>query len=63
MNVDRAMVALSELRISSAAREVLASRLQTVRAGVDLATKSRKWKLRARLGDRVRWYEEPEEVA
>jgi len=24
--------------------------------------KSRKWKLRARVGDRVRWYEDPEEV-
>ncbi len=25
------------------------------------APKSRRWKLRARLGDRVRWYQEPEE--
>ncbi len=29
----------------------------------DAAPKSRRWKLRARLGERVRWYEEPEEVA
>ena len=27
------------------------------------APKSMKWKLRANVGDRVRWYELPEEVA
>jgi hypothetical protein len=63
MNIDRARAALGELRVSSDARELLAARLQTLRAGFDLAAKTRKWKLRARIGDRVRWYEEPEEVA
>lgn len=29
---------------------------------VEAAPKSRKWKLRARLGDRVRWYELPDEA-
>src|SRR5262249_52790714 len=30
-------------------------------AAAEDAPKSRRWKLRARLGDRVRWYQEPEE--
>jgi len=30
-------------------------------AAAEDAPKSRRWKLRARIGDRVRWYQEPEE--
>lgn len=33
-----------------------------LRAAIDAAPKSARWKLRARVGDRVRWYREPEEV-
>jgi hypothetical protein len=33
-----------------------------VRAFCDEVPKTTKWKLRARVGDRVRWFEEPEEV-
>ena len=29
---------------------------------IEAAPKSTKWRLRARVGDRVTWYEEPEEV-
>jgi hypothetical protein len=29
----------------------------------DAAPKSMQWKMRSRVGDRVRWYELPEEVA
>lgn len=35
-------------------------RLSRVAEAIEAAPKSRKWKLRARVGDRVRWYEEPE---
>jgi hypothetical protein len=30
---------------------------------IDAASKSTRWKLRARVGDRQQWYQEPEEVA
>jgi hypothetical protein len=33
-----------------------------LRTAIDEAPKSTRWKLRARVGDRVPWYEEPEEV-
>jgi hypothetical protein len=45
-----------------AASETVATRLERLRAVMDAAPKSRAWKLRARLGDRKRWYEIPEEV-
>ena len=40
----------------------LATQLGIVREALDRAPKSTRWRLRARLGERVRWYEEPEEV-
>jgi hypothetical protein len=45
-----------------AAGEVVADRLRRLRSAMEEAPKSRGWKLRARVGDRKRWYELPEEV-
>jgi hypothetical protein len=42
--------------------EVVATRLRQLRERLDAAPKSRGWKLRARVGDRKRWYELPEET-
>ncbi len=35
-------------------------RLRRILERLESAPKTRKWKLRARVGDRVRWHEEPE---
>ena len=40
----------------------VAAQLVGLRAAIDAAPKSMRWKLRARVGDRVQWYQEPEEV-
>lgn len=40
-----------------------ASQVRALRAAIDAAPKSTGWKLRARVGERVRWYNEPEELA
>lgn len=40
----------------------IARQIADLRAAIDEAPKSTRWKLRARVGDRVPWYEEPEEV-
>lgn len=44
------------------AGELVADRLRRLRAELDSVPKSRTWKLRARVGERKRWYELPEEV-
>jgi hypothetical protein len=44
------------------AGEVVADRLRRLREELDTVPKTRAWKLRARIGDRKRWYELPEEV-
>jgi hypothetical protein len=36
--------------------------IAALRAAIDAAPKSTRWKLRARVGDRQQWYTEPEEV-
>ena len=41
--------------------EVLAQ-IEALRAAVDTAPKSTRWKLRSQVGERVQWYQEPEEV-
>jgi hypothetical protein len=44
------------------ARERVLERLERLRVGLDAAPKSRAWKLRAKVGERKRWYVLPEEV-
>ncbi len=40
----------------------LTAQIADLRRAIDDAPKSTRWKLRARVGDRMPWYEEPEEV-
>ena len=44
------------------AAERVAERLRRLRTELDTVPKTRRWKLRARVGERKRWYEIPEEV-
>jgi hypothetical protein len=38
------------------------TQIGALRAAIDEAPKSTRWKLRARVGDRTAWYNEPEEM-
>jgi hypothetical protein len=66
-NLERAIEAVrSEMPLGSeplsqASRRLIEERLAGLQFAVDETPKSRRWKLRARIGERVRWYEEPEE--
>lgn len=44
------------------ARARVADVIRRLEELLETCTKSRRWKLRARVGDRVRWYELPEEI-
>ncbi|MHB8612051.1 MAG: nucleotidyltransferase family protein [Candidatus Dormibacteraceae bacterium] len=58
-------------RVATSAGEILAehdaalvqSRAQAIRQAIERAPKSLGWKVRARVGRRLQWYELPEEVA
>lgn len=43
--------------------EAIAARIRAVLDRIEREPKSRRWRLRAKIGERVRWYELPEEVA
>ena len=65
MNLDKlALLAEGEHQdlLPEARRFEPAEQARRVRAFCDEVPKSMKWKLRAKVGDRVRWYELPEEV-
>lgn len=59
VNMEKLDATLDELDVD---RVLVRSRLAEISKAVDAQPKSMKWKLRAQVGDRVRWYELPEEV-
>jgi hypothetical protein len=61
-NLERVRGGVGRFALGSPAEELVTSRLDDVRKRIDAEPKTRKWKLRARVGERVQWYEEPEEV-
>jgi Uncharacterised nucleotidyltransferase len=62
MNLERVRSALPRFGLDTTAEQLVNARVDDVRKRIDAEPKSTKWKLRARIGERMQWYEEPEEV-
>jgi hypothetical protein len=60
-NLDRLVEQLDDLVGEAADRERIAARAAELRARLETAPKSRRWRMRASVGRRKRWYETPEE--
>ena len=56
------VVALAEERLAAAQAGVVRDRADELRAAMDSAPKSLRWRVRSRVGERVVWYETPEDV-
>jgi hypothetical protein len=63
MNVERVREALATSGLPEDGQQLVMKRLDELWERVEAEPKSAKWKLRNRVGDKKRWYEEPEEVA
>ena len=61
-NLTRCREHLGDYELPAGVPERVGQRLDAVMARIDEAPKSRGWKLRAKIGERKRWYELPEEV-
>lgn len=61
--VEKARNRLDSVSLSEKARAVLRSRLDLLWERVEAEPKGLRWRSRARLGDRTKWYDEPEEIA
>ncbi len=55
------IVELTERDQRAEATATIVDRLKTMWRRIEEAPKSTRWRMRSRLGDRVKWYEEPEE--
>jgi hypothetical protein len=62
LNLQRLRSELDVPELTSPELETIRGRVQRLEESIEQAPKTGKWKLRARVGDRVRWYEDPEEV-
>lgn len=61
-NLDRVSIVAREL-LSEDDGAIVRGRVQEIRQAIERAPKSLGWKVRARVGRRMQWYELPEEVA
>jgi hypothetical protein len=59
VNIEKLGATLDELDVE---RDLVRFRLNEIWTAIEARPKPLKWKLRAQVGDRVRWYELPEEV-
>ena len=59
LNIPKLLHMLDELEVD---REVVRSRVAEIQAAIDAGPKPLRWRLRAQVGDRLQWYELPEEV-
>lgn len=59
--VERCLANMPSYALEPRAADTISERLKALWKRIEQAPKSAKWRLRNQVGDRVRWYEEPEE--
>jgi hypothetical protein len=62
LNLGRLRERSSEFDLSPTDQATIAARLEALGVALERHPKSMRWSLRARVGERMPWYEEPEEV-
>lgn len=62
VNIERTMNYLNTIDLPGKVKEKVTNNLNRIREAMNKAPKSMKWKMRAAIGERVRWYETPEEA-
>jgi hypothetical protein len=61
-NLERCRGHVEDHQLTDEERARVATRLHELLERIEAERKSRRWKLRAKIGERKRWYELPEEV-
>lgn len=62
LNLAHLRTAIGETVLDGGQQQTVLERIGALEAAMEAAPKSRGWKLRAKIGERKRWYEDPEEV-
>ncbi len=63
LSIESAGAMLERFDVSVEERTLVRQRLGILGSRIEAEPKSQRWKLRSRIGERMRWYQEPEEVA
>lgn len=63
LNIERSLANLDKSALGPDERALVAASLTSLRDRIEAEPKPLKWRMRNQLGDRVRWYNEPEEEA
>ena len=61
--IEKCVANLHDYSLPDATSGLITDRLKDLWRRIDASPKSGRWKLRSRVGDRMRWYDEPEETA
>jgi Uncharacterised nucleotidyltransferase len=62
LNLQRLLEGVQSAGFDDDRAKRVTQRIEALRQAMDGASKTRAWRLRARIGERKRWYEEPEEA-
>ncbi len=62
LNLAHLREGLPALDVDASSKESIATGIGRLEQALESAPKTARWRLRARIGERLRWYEEPEEV-
>ena len=62
MNLEKVNSHMESLGLNPKKRKKISAEIEYLRNAIELRPKSLSWKLRAKVGDKVKWYELPEEV-
>ncbi|MDG6999563.1 MAG: hypothetical protein JRN15_10655 [Nitrososphaerota archaeon] len=60
MNIDKILAMLPELNVPETDQKIVGQRLVELKSAIDASPKSFSWKMRAKVGDKVKWYVLPE---
>jgi len=60
MNLERLLGKVDEVGLDESMKQSISSRLNRVRTIIEESPKDFRWKMRARLGEKVKWYDVPE---
>ncbi|MEO8745158.1 MAG: hypothetical protein ABI334_02230 [Candidatus Dormiibacterota bacterium] len=61
--IERCKTNLAGYGLAAEATSLITERLDVLWSQIEEAPKTTRWRMRSRVGERVRWYEEPEEDA
>ena len=62
VNIERTLNYLNTIDLPGKVKDRVTNNLNRMREAMDKAPKSMKWKMRAAIGEKVKWYETPEEA-